>query len=546
MTPRLRSGHAPGPRSGQDHSSAGSRRAGILVPLFSIPSSRSWGIGEIGDIERMTAWLERAGQRLLQLLPINEMPPGERSPYSALSAMAIDPQFITIDGLEDFDAIGGEAALDSGQRGRLDAVRVSPQIDYATVRALKHQVLRRAFAHFRDTEWAGGTRRASAFRIYCEEQAWWLDDYALFRALHARHDERAWTDWPEPLRSRDALALDAARNELADDILFRQYLQWLAGDQWGVARDRAGRVALFGDLPFMVSGDSADVWARQDEFRIDASVGVPPDAFSETGQDWGLPVYRWDVVRARNFDWLRYRARRNADLYDGYRVDHLVGFYRTYFRPHDGGAAEFTPPDVPSQTELGERVLEVFREPGSEIIAEDLGTVPDFVRESLTRLAVPGYKVLRWERHWHQEGQPFKDPTEYPSVAVATSGTHDTEPLAVWWETAPREEKRAVLAIPSVRDRLTPEDRERMADQPGLSRAMHEPLLECLYASGADILILPVQDVFGWRDRINQPATTGDGNWTWRLPWPCDRLGTEPGAIAVANQLQEWSKRYGR
>src|SRR5687768_5150004 len=221
-------------------SPAGSRRAGILVPLFSIPSSRSWGIGEIGDIERMAAWLERAGQRLLQLLPINEMPPGERSPYSALSAMAIDPQFITIDGLEDFDAIGGEAALDSGQRVRLDAVRVSPQIDYATVRTLKHQVLRRTFAHFRDTEWAGGTRRASAFRIYCEEQAWWLDDYALFRALHARHEERAWTDWPEPLRSRDALALDAARDELADDILFRQYLQWLAGDQWGTARDRAG------------------------------------------------------------------------------------------------------------------------------------------------------------------------------------------------------------------------------------------------------------------------------------------------------------------
>ena len=105
------------------------------------------------------------------------------------------------------------------------------------------------------------------------------------------------------------------------------------------ARERAGDVALFGDLPFMVSGDSADVWARQDEFRLDASVGVPPDAFSETGQDWGLPVYRWDVLAERDFDWLRHRARRNADLFDGYRVDHLVGFYRTYFRPHDGRRA---------------------------------------------------------------------------------------------------------------------------------------------------------------------------------------------------------------
>jgi 4-alpha-glucanotransferase len=296
----------------------------------------------------------------------------------------------------------------------------------------------------------------------------------------------------------------------------------------------------------MVSGDSADVWARQDEFRLDASVGVPPDAFSDTGQDWGLPAYRWDVLAERDFDWLRHRARRNAELYDGYRVDHLVGFYRTYFKPHGGGAPEFTPADEASQQALGERVLAVFREPGSEIIAEDLGTVPDFVRESLAQLAVPGYKVLRWERHWHADGQPFKDPIEYPAAAVATSGTHDTEPMAIWWENAPLEERQAVLAIPSVRDRLVVEDRDRIGSQPGLPHAMHEALLESLYASGADLLILPVQDVFGWRDRINQPATIGDGNWTWRLPWPSDRLSTEAAAIAVADQLREWSTRHRR
>ena len=525
---------------------SGSRRAGILVPLFSIPSSRSWGIGEIGDIEPMAAWLERGGQRLLQLLPINETPPGETSPYSALSAMAIDPQFITIDGLEDFDAIGGEPALEPELRARLDAVRMAPRIDYAGVRTLKQEVFRRTFVQFRDTEWTGGTRRAAAFRAYANQQAWWLDDYALFRALHARYHERAWTDWPAPLRNREPQALDAARAELADDILFRQYLQWIAGDQWGAARDRMGSVALLGDLPFMVSCDSADVWSRQDEFRLDASVGVPPDAFSETGQDWGLPPYRWDVLSERDFDWLRHRARRNADLYDGYRVDHLVGFYRTYVRPHSGGDPEFTPGDQESQQSLGERVLAVFREPGSEIIAEDLGTVPDFVRESLARLAVPGYKVLRWERRWHAAGQPFKDPREYPAVAVATSGTHDTEPMVVWWENAPREEREAVMAIPSVQARLEPGERERLADQARLPHAMREALLETLYESGADLLILPVQDVFGWRDRINQPATIGDDNWTWRMPWPCDRLRTEAPAIAVADQLREWSARYGR
>jgi 4-alpha-glucanotransferase len=510
------------------------RLAGVLVPLFSIPSSRSWGIGEIGDIAPTTRWLSAAGQRLLQLLPINEMPPGETSPYSALSAMAIDPQFITLGDLEDFTSLGGEAALEPGLRAQLDRVRAAAAVDYAGVRPLKQEVLRRAFTRFRETEWVRNTARARALRAFVDEQRWWLDEYALFRALHARHDERGWMEWPEPLRTRNADALAEARRDLADDILYRQYLQWVAAEQWQRARQDAGDVALFGDLPFMVSADSADVWARQDEFRLDASIGVPPDAFSETGQDWGLPVYRWDVLAERGFDWLRDRARRNADLFGGYRVDHLVGFYRTYFRPHDGSAAAFTPAEQPAQIELGERVLGVFQEPGTAIIAEDLGIVPEFVRASLARLGIPGYKVFRWERRWSEEGQPFKDPLEYPAASVATSGTHDTEPMAIWWETAPGEERDAVLSIPSVKARLTSETRVRDA------------LIEALYASGSDILILPIQDLFGWRDRINQPATVAESNWTWRLPWPADRLATEPAAMAVAAQLKEWATRYGR
>jgi len=522
------------------------RRAGILVPLFSVPSSRSWGIGEIGDIAPLARWLETAGQRFVQLLPINELPPHERSPYSALSAMAIDPQFITMAAVEDVDAVGGEEALGRDQRRRLDKVRSSPFVDYDVVRALKNTALRRAFAHFRDREWRSGTRRASAFRTYMEAEGWWLDDYALYRALKASHGERAWIDWPEPLRTRQPEALERASAELADDILYRKYLQWIAGDQWGEARDRAAGVALFGDLPFMVSGDSADVWARQDEFRMDCSVGVPPDAFSETGQDWGLPVYRWDVFAERDFDWLRDRARRNADLYDGYRVDHLVGFYRTFYRPHDGGQPVFTPGEEAEQVELGERVLDVLREPGAEIIAEDLGVVPDFVRASLDRLAVPGYKVLRWERDWDSPDKPFRDPLKYTPVSVATSGTHDTEPMVIWWETASRVEREAVLAIPAIARRISSDERPRVLAQKQLSNHCREALLETLFESGSNLLILPIQDVFGWRDRINQPATVGDGNWTWRLPWPVDRLTTEPEAMGIANQLSEWSRKHRR
>ena len=521
-----------------------SRRAGILIPLFSMPSSESWGIGEIADIPRMARWLDSADVLLLQLLPINEMPPSETSPYSPLSAMATDPQFISVGQLEDFAAIADR--LDDDFRGRLEAARNSPGVDYRVVRRLKESALRGSFEQFRDTELASGTRRAAAFRAYTEDQVWWLDDYALFRALHAAHGERPWGEWPAPVRNRTPAALAQARVELADDVLYRQYLQWVADDQWADARRDAGNVALFGDLPFMVSGDSADVWARQDEFRLDASIGVPPDAFSETGQNWEMPVYRWDVLAERGFDWLRDRARRNAALFDGYRVDHLVGFFRTYFRPHDGGAAQFSPPDEPSQVQLGERVLEVFRTSGAYITAEDLGIVPQFVRDSLARKGIAGYKVLRWERYWHQDGQPFKDPRDYPPVGVATTGTHDTEPTGMWWQNASRAERQAVLAIPSLRARLTDEDLASAVDRAVMSHSLREALLEILYASGSDLLIFPVQDVFGWHDRINQPATVNNSNWTWRLPWPVDRLPFEPPAMAVAAQLREWARKHGR
>jgi 4-alpha-glucanotransferase len=522
------------------------RRAGILVPLFSIASARSWGIGEIGDLECMTGWLAGAGQRLLQLLPITETSPDDPSPYGSLSAMAIDPQYISLDDMEDFAAVGGEERLEGHLREALERVRSTPAIDYRAVRELKQVALRRAFDHFVKKEWQSESSRAVALRRFAEEQAWWLDDYALFRALHARYEERAWWEWPEPIRNREPRAIEAERRSLRNEILFRMYLQWVAGGQWRTARDRSNGVALFGDLPFMVNGDSADVWSRQDEFGQEESVGVPPDAFSATGQDWGLPPYLWDVLRERDFDWLRLRAQRMAQLFDGYRVDHVVGFYRTFVRPRGGGAGVFTPADKPSQIALGERILHIFRSTGVEIVAEDLGTVPDFVRESLAHAGIPGYKVFRWERHWHTPGHPFQDPSDYAAASVATSGTHDTEPMTVWWAQAPLDERRAALETPSVRSRLSEAERAQVMESPILSATVRTALLEVLFASGANLLILPIQDVFGWSDRINQPATVGDQNWTWRLPWPIDRMSTEPDAIDVARQLRSWSADYER
>jgi len=532
-------------------SSPDRRRAGLLIPLFSCPSTTSWGIGDIGDIEPVTAWLAAAGQRVLQLLPINERSSGQQSPYSAISAMGIDPVFIRVPDVADFEALGGEASLCTEDRERLDAVRRAPRVEHAAVRALKRAALRAAFDRFFEAEWCRDTERARALRMFLSEQAWWIEDYSLFRAIHAREDERAWTEGPIELQRRDPPAIDRARRELSREVLFFQYLQWIACLQWREARRRTHGVELFGDLPFMVDGDSADVWARQHQFDLDVSLGVPPDAFSASGQDWGMPVYQWDVVGREDYRWLRERARRSADLFDGYRVDHLVGFYRTYGRPKHGGDPFFTPPDEWSQQSLGERLLEIFRGAGAEIVAEDLGTVPDFVRGSLARLGIPGFRVFRWERYWHSDGQPFRDPMDYPKISVATSGTHDTEPMAIWWEHASEDERHKVAALPTIQRvcgvRLEPHATEcdDFARAPYDSK-VRDVLVEALFSAGSDLLLLPVQDVFGWRDRINEPATVGQHNWSFRLPWPSDHLDEVPEARERQQQLRAWSDRYQR
>jgi 4-alpha-glucanotransferase len=516
-----------------------------MVPLFAAPSTRSWGCGEIGDVAPLTRWLGGAGQGLLQLLPLNEMASGHHSPYSALSAMAIDPIYISLPDVPEFERMGGMDALAGADRDALTHAQRSPRVEYGIVGPIKHRTLRAAFEHFVGHDWRDDTARAAALRDYCAREAWWLDDYALFRVLHDREDSRLWTEWPDGVRQRAPEALLAARDDNAREVLFYQYIQWLGGTQWSAARQAAREhgVALFGDLPFMVDLHSADVWMHQDCFHLDRSVGVPPDAFSATGQDWGMPAYNWDALAARDFNWLRERARRGADLFDGYRVDHLVGFYRTFSRLRsDKGDARFSPDRQPAQLALGEQLLRIFREHGAEVVAEDLGTVPDFVRASLALLGVPGFRVFRWERHWSQTGQPFRDPAEYPIASVATTGTHDTETLAVWWESASEEERRAVSAVPTV---------SHVASRPDLASAAFDPdvrdaVLEAISASASNILIVPIQDVFGWRDRINAPATVSDDNWTYRLPWPSDRLDEQPSARERQATLRAWAGKHRR
>jgi 4-alpha-glucanotransferase len=506
-----------------------------MVPLFSIASSRSWGIGEYRDLSTFAAWLQTTGHSFVQILPITELPESETSPYSALTAMAIDPIYIALPAVEDFDDLGGESQLPAADRDMVDRLRSAGRIRHAEVRALKNIWLRRAYDHFVAGELTGSSQRARAFAAFTEQHAAWLDDYALFRALRERFGQAPWWQWPVALMRRDPAAMAKARDELIGEIRYRQYLQWIAAEQWSAARREASPVAVFGDVPFMISSDSPDVWSRQNEFRFDGTVGVPPDAFSETGQDWGLPPWRWEVMNTNDFAWMKMRAERTAGLFAGFRLDHLVGLYRTYIRPFDEQQPPFfAPADEPTQLALGERLVSLYADTGAEVIAEDLGTVPDFVRASIARREVPGFKVMRWEREWEEEGQPYIDPGTYSPVSVATTGTHDTEPLVTWWAALDEDERADVLSIPSVQRYLT--------GQPIPLDAM----LQAVLHAPSYLTILPLTDLFGWSDRINTPAMVSDENWSWRLPWEVDRVRALEGPSMRAQQIADWVRAARR
>lgn len=523
-------------------SAAPSRPCGIGVPLFSLVSSRSWGIGEFADLPAFAEWCAAAGQRYVQVLPLNEISPGETSPYSSMTAMALDPIYIHVPDVPDLVALGGESALPADDAAALAVVREADRVRYADVRALKLRVLRRGYQRFVRDEIAARSARAGAFEAYGRREGWWLDGYALFRAIHAAEDERAWWDWPSSLAYSDPGALKDVSAALAEEQRFRAWLQWIAEEQWQAAR-RAARVRVLGDLPFMISGDSPDVWTRREQFRLDATVGVPPDAFSDTGQDWGLPPWRWDVMRGTGFQWMRARARRTAALFDGVRIDHLVGLYRIYVRPIDTTLEKvFSPPDEPTQSQLGATLLNIYLGSGLEVVAEDLGTVPDFVRWSMARLGVPGFKVMRWERVWNEEGRPFVDPAAYPEVSVALSGTHDTESLAQWWRELTDGDRAAFLALPSLAAARAAEDGETPAFVPDVRDA----IIGALVAGASRYVMLPLQDVFGWDARINTPATVNEMNWTWKSPVLVDRWRDAADWVARAEWLAEQCRASGR
>ncbi|HEY2106454.1 MAG TPA: 4-alpha-glucanotransferase, partial [Candidatus Binataceae bacterium] len=492
------------------------RAAAILLPLFSLRTNNDLGRGHIGGLRPFAQWMLEMGHRVLQLLPLSESAAGENSPYSALSVFAIDPLYISVGGLAGVAEPDLQRAL--AQAGGRRSIP-GPEL-----RALKLPLLAAAFAHFRTH---GGADERKDFAEFAAENHHWLEDYALFRALKDRFGWTYWKQWPQALRNFDRQAIAAARRELEQPVAMYSYWQFLARRQWNQAHAELAAlgVSLSGDLAFLPASDSSDVWANQHLFILDRLVGAPPDAFSAAGQRWGLPMPNWARMRADDLRWWRERARHAARLFDLMRIDHVVGFYRTYsFGPDSEAAGEFYPRDEEAQREQGEALFTMLKEEIGEdtLIGEDLGTVPPWVRISLAALGVLGLKVFRWEKQdWRTPHERFIPPAQYPELSVAVTGTHDTETVAQWWREAAAAERAQLAKAMNFPNRVD-------LKAPRLDPALLDAILEPLYAAPSRLVLAPVQDLFGWDDRINLPGSIADTNWTYRLPQTIERLAADP------------------
>lgn len=484
------------------------RTSGVLLPLSAMKTENDWGVGDFSSLCEWTRFLGGLGAKIVQILPLQETAPGQTCPYSALSAFAIDPVYIDVTAVREAGLSAQARRTVQDLQGEIAAWKMSRKAPFKAVKEAKMKVLWQAYQYFLEHEKCRFTPPAQAFEAYCSANKDWLRNYSLFRALKEFYHWQTWLDWPEGLAGFQQEAVDAFEAQYREYVDFFSYVQWQADLQLRAAKTCAARagVHIFGDIPFGTNLDSAEVWSERENFRLERSVGAPPDQFSETGQCWGLPAYNWDWLRAHDFGLWRRKIRRAVELYDLFRLDHLVGFFRTYiFAPGDNKGGF----DILVEQEQIDRgygflrmVLESAR--GAMPVGEDLGVIPNYVRRMLVDMKIPGYKVLRWER---EDNGYYREPRNYPAVSLATTSTHDTETLRGWWETQPRHERANIWEMISAQktDGNVPFDLDTQ-------RAIMRRVL----TSGSAVTMFSWQDIIGTYDRVNVPGTVCDDNWTYR------------------------------
>jgi 4-alpha-glucanotransferase len=485
------------------------RCSGILMPLFSLPSP--FGIGDLGPgALRFVDSLHAAGQRIWQLLPLTPTEAAHgHSPYHSNSCFAFNPLLISPEGLV-ADGWADPSDLRQGIR------QAHSRVDYAAAVAFKRGLLEKACRRFRQELPPTGYER------FCAENSFWLDDYALFSALSARHANTAWDRWPPNARPGRLAGNRGLSKELHGTIETLKIEQYLVYRQWQALRDycRAKFVQLLGDIPIYLPLHSADVWANRRLFKLDrfcrprAVSGVPPDYFSADGQLWGHPVYNWKVHRRTRYAWWLRRIAHQIKVFDAARIDHfrgLVAYWEVAAGERTAKRGRWV--DVPSDdffTELQRRFVSL------PLVAEDLGCITAEVRETMQRYGFPGMRVLLFGF----SGEPDSNPNavhNIPEHCVVYTGTHDNNTVRGWFETeASNAEKRRLSVV------LGP----RVA-----AREVAWELIRVAMLSPARWAVTPIQDLLGLgaAARMNTPGQL-QGNWSWRLTagqldaLPVDRL----------------------
>ena len=483
------------------------RSSGILLHPSSLPSL--YGIGDLGSQAfRFIEWLSSTGCKLWQVLPLGPTGYGD-SPYQCFSAFAGNPYLISpddlfADGLLTQDDLNGikdlpASGVDSSARFRINFGLLIPR---------KLDLLQKAFSNYQSQP----EHLRPAFDYFCAENASWLDDYTLFMALKESNGGGAWSGWPEPLRSRKKSALRKAQNELAETIMRYAFYQFIFFRQWNKLRTYANErgIQIIGDLPIFVANDSADVWSHPELFYMDKAgnptvvAGVPPDAFSETGQLWGNPLYNWEIHKKDGYAWWLSRVRSSLQIFDILRFDHFRGFAGYYEIPADHKTAEFghwvSGPGKDLFRAIDKHLGDGLVTPGTGLpfIAEDLGLVTPDVIELLEAFNLPGMKVLQFG--FSGPDNPFL-PHNYVTNCVAYTGTHDNDTARGWFETAQPHEREFAQRYLRVDGSVFAWD-----------------LIRAVWGSVADIVITPMQDLLncGGEARMNFPSKLG-GNWEWRM-----------------------------
>lgn len=507
------------------------RRAGIICPLFYIWSKKSIGIGEIPDLKLLIDWCKKVGFSILQLLPLNDSG-FNFSPYSLQSSFALDPIYLS---LRDLVAIRKEN-LDKElellkKEFPTNTRRVNYKIKKAKLEKLWEIFLKRA------------NLDSPKFKNFKIKNSHWLENYSLYRVLKAHHKERSWENWKKDFKQRNLMAIKKFKESQRKEIEFQKWLQWQLFEQLRSIKEYAQKkgVLLKGDFLWLISRDSADVWANPQYFDLDFSAGAPPDAFSKKGQRWGFPPLNWKRVFEDGFIYFKQRLKYLENFYDLLRIDHAVGLFRMWKIPiseplkNKGKNGFFDPKDENLCEKQGWKILsEMIKNTKILLCAEDLGTIPSCCPKVLKELGIPGIKVQRWNKDW--KTSEFINPRNYPFLSVATLSTHDTSNFLTWWEKeATKKERENLLRIIFKRkEKLKVKRRDLIFKN--LETINSSNSIFCILLIFEWLFLNDLLDIKEpWQYRFNTPGTISKKNWSLRMPISLEDLLDHP----ITNQIRK-------